>query len=265
MTYAIQELSEQIEPIELYRFDFDGTLWLMTSADTTQTYLGDEYESTFVSRGGFINGGDGRKSNIELEVASSNSIVDVFRHGWLHAPMILTIYRHYYNDFDYVVIWKGRVTNCVWNGETSTLSSESILTVFGRAGLRRSYSLGCTYPLYDSSSCKVDKDSYEHSDALDEVSGSSFTMSSVIGFGDGYFIGGMIQFEDEFRMIVNHNGNTITMLSQIDGLSDGDTVSLWPGCDRTLDTCASKFSNHLNYGGQPFIPSTNPFKGTSLV
>ena len=34
----------------------------------------------------------------------------------------------------------------------------------------------------------------------------------------------------------------------------GDQVYLWPGCDKGLDTCRSKFNNVVNFGGFPFIP-----------
>jgi uncharacterized phage protein (TIGR02218 family) len=35
----------------------------------------------------------------------------------------------------------------------------------------------------------------------------------------------------------------------------GDTFDLYPGCDRTMATCASsKFNNLDNFGGEPFVP-----------
>lgn len=34
----------------------------------------------------------------------------------------------------------------------------------------------------------------------------------------------------------------------------GDTGKLYPGCDRQLSTCLSKFANVLNFDGEPFAP-----------
>lgn len=31
----------------------------------------------------------------------------------------------------------------------------------------------------------------------------------------------------------------------------GQAVTLWPGCDRVFETCADKFSNNLNFQGEP--------------
>ena len=44
----------------------------------------------------------------------------------------------------------------------------------------------------------------------------------------------------------------------------GDTIYLYPGCDRTLATCTAKFGNSANFGGFPFIPTKNPFGGSPI-
>jgi uncharacterized phage protein (TIGR02218 family) len=35
----------------------------------------------------------------------------------------------------------------------------------------------------------------------------------------------------------------------------GDTFTVYPGCDKTQATCTSKFSNLINFGGFPYVPS----------
>ena len=37
-------------------------------------------------------------------------------------------------------------------------------------------------------------------------------------------------------------------------LAIGDTFTLYPGCDKILQTCTNKFSNQIHYGGFPFVP-----------
>jgi len=37
----------------------------------------------------------------------------------------------------------------------------------------------------------------------------------------------------------------------------GDAYSLVPGCDKTIATCASKFSNALNFRGEPWVPGAD--------
>lgn len=38
-------------------------------------------------------------------------------------------------------------------------------------------------------------------------------------------------------------------------LAIGDTFMAFAGCDKTMATCSSKFSNLINFGGQPFTPN----------
>ncbi len=34
-----------------------------------------------------------------------------------------------------------------------------------------------------------------------------------------------------------------------------DAFTIYPGCDLTMATCSSKFSNLAHFGGQPFVPA----------
>ena len=65
-------------------------------------------------------------------------------------------------------------------------------------------------------------------------------------------------------MIVGHNANAITVSAVPPGLAIGDAIYLYPGCDRTLNTCHAKFGNSANFGGFPFIPTKNPFGGSPI-
>lgn len=37
-------------------------------------------------------------------------------------------------------------------------------------------------------------------------------------------------------------------------LQVGDTYDVYPGCDKTADTCKTKFSNFVNFRGEPHVP-----------
>ena len=41
------------------------------------------------------------------------------------------------------------------------------------------------------------------------------------------------------------------------GLACGGPVLLREGCDRTLDTCAMRFGNAVNFQGEPFLPGND--------
>jgi hypothetical protein len=75
----------------------------------------------------------------------------------------------------------------------------------------------------------------------------------------------MLKFGDELRMITAHSGNVVTLVDSVADLVVGATVTLWPGCSRTVNHCQNKFSNLANYGGLPYLPAKNPFSGDALV
>lgn len=47
-------------------------------------------------------------------------------------------------------------------------------------------------------------------------------------------------------------------------LEVGDTGEIWPGCDKTIQTCRNRFDSVVNFGGEPFAPQEGvlyAFKG----
>ncbi len=81
---------------------------------------------------------------------------------------------------------------------------------------------------------------------------------------DGYYKGGFLFWLDidgvsDRRMIVDHVGSFITLMSPIPGLKITDQVTVFPGCKHTLADCKDKFNNIENYGGMPYSPTVSPF------
>lgn len=265
MSYTAREQSAyEGHPLELYRFAMGDEQWLYTSADNEVVYVEDEYQPVFIKRGGFTRGGDTRKSTIEIEVSASNPVALLYRTGWLAAPMIVTIFRHHYEDNEFSVLWKGRVTGCRWSGSVATLTSDSVFTLFRRAGLRRVYQVGCPHTLYGPG-CALNEASFRVGGTVSAASGNVVTVPAAAGYPAGYFAGGMLKAGAEYRMVTGHSGSTIVLVDAVQAAVAGAAVILWPGCDRSMATCNSKFGNLDNYGGLPFVPAKNPFSGDALV
>jgi uncharacterized phage protein (TIGR02218 family) len=252
-------------PIELYRFAMGEKLWMFTSADH-EVELSDEekYQPVYIKRGGFIRGGDTRKATLDIEIMDSNPVAMLFRAGWLPQSMIVTVYRRHYEDNESVMLWKGRIINCKWAGSAATLTSEPAYTLFRRAGLRRVYQIGCPHALFGPD-CRLDESTWAVSGNVAAIAGNTITVPMTSGFASGYFVAGMIKAGDEYRMITGHEDGQITLLDAVAGLTTGQTITLWPGCDRSTACCTARFNNLDNYGGLPFLPKKNPFSGDALV
>ena len=46
-------------------------------------------------------------------------------------------------------------------------------------------------------------------------------------------------------------------------VNTGDNYSMIAGCDKTFETCKTKFSNTINFRGEPYVPGTDRMLETS--
>ena len=83
-----------------------------------------------------------------------------------------------------------------------------------------------------------------------------------------YFTGGMIVWDNGTfelaRFIISHSGDVLELDLALSDFPTGTSILIYPGCNRTLDDCNTKFSNVANYGGQPFYPRKDPFSGDNI-
>ncbi|MEM6475414.1 MAG: DUF2163 domain-containing protein [Pseudomonadota bacterium] len=108
------------------------------------------------------------------------------------------------------------------------------------------------------------------------VSASAYTMSALVTAVDleanrvefdtqlpGDYIDGQVRFFDGPQVgmtfgVVGANANGLTLDRQlVEGLSIGTRAQIREGCDRTLSTCNSRFSNAKNFRGEPFLPGND--------
>lgn len=53
-------------------------------------------------------------------------------------------------------------------------------------------------------------------------------------------------------------GGAFTLVQPLPyAISVGDAYEVYPGCDRRLETCKAKFSNVVNFRGEPYIPGVD--------
>lgn len=271
MTFQTYEQAVQSgAPIELYEFEVGPTIYRYTSAPDDFVYLTKNFSAVQIVRGDVEESGELPKDALTVTVPRDAAIADEFRVAPPSDVVLLSIYRMHYDDPDgeRKLFWTGRVLNCEWKGASADLTCESIYTALKRPGLRRLYQRQCPHVLYGTA-CGLLLTAWKLTTTLDTVSGTSLTAANFGLQADGYFAGGMIEWESEpgryeRRGIKSHIGTTITLTHPIVGIEAGASVDYWPGCDHSLTTCHSKFANRANYGGFPYVPKKNPFTGTNV-
>lgn len=179
---------------------------------------------------------------------------------------------------NYVQLFAGDIMSASIRGSKITAKAVTVGTVFDRLFPRMRLQIGCNHSLF-SPGCSLSPSSWKFTATISNpgTAGYPFTfdLASVakVGggtptMGAGYFAGGWAEFGSVAntvkRQILNSTavsgGATTITLNRDPAVfpSIGDAVVLYPGCDGAFATCSAKFSNSLNFGGMPFVPSSNP-------
>ena len=253
---------------EFFKIVEGATVFRVTSSDKTVTYLAEDYTPVAVGRTEVESKNELSRANIELSFSIDNEIAQRYMNTVVDGVVSLTIFSQ--QDGDVSVIWKGRLS-AVKPQETSVkLIFESVFTSLRRPGIRRRFQRSCGHVLYGRG-CAISKEDFDTNGTATAVAGTTLTIAAAAGSPDGWFVGGMLEAPDlTLRFITAHVGNQITLIRKIETLSDAiaggpQNIRLFPGCDRSAQTCVTKFNNLVNNGSFQFIPTRNPFNGSSFA
>jgi len=88
------------------------------------------------------------------------------------------------------------------------------------------------------------------------------SLTDNAAFGDGYFNYGKLIFKSglndeifmEVKKFTDSNNRIKLFLPMPFQIEVGDVFQIFAGCDKRLTTCKTKFNNHINFQGFPYIP-----------
>lgn len=267
MSYLATDQSAQSgRPVYLYDFAQGATVTRFTNAAESITYGGNAYTPSPVLHGEVNQSGEMNKDSLSLSFPSSDPFALAFLTFAPDVITSLTITRLHTTDGDTegIVYWKGRVSHAKASGQTISVECESVFTSLRRYGLRARYQKQCRHALYNLG-CNLDKEDFAVFGTCTAVSGLVVTVTEAGTFDDGHFTGGICKASDNtMRLIVKHIGTALTLMSPNVAVTASSSVTLYPGCDRQLATCETKFDNLANFGGFPWIPSKNPFSASGV-
>jgi uncharacterized phage protein (TIGR02218 family) len=241
----------------------DGSQLFFTDHDDKLTINGQEYSPVDGFDASARQRADGLdENNWEARGAISSSLIteDDIREGlydgakvtellvdWqnvFYSPLIITEY------FVQQMRWNDRF----WEAEMAGLPAR-FKSKFGRRITRN-----CMWTLGDSR-CKYDVTALQDTGIVLAVSSNhEFISSGISPVTDGYWDNGICEFtsgdNSGFKSeILTNVGTTFTLaFSMPYAIAGGNAIKLTPGCDKTQDTCVSKFNNIINFGGFPTVP-----------
>ena len=236
-------------------------LYLWNNSDEDIVYNLETYEPVAVTRNEIVQNGEINRANVKLTIAADNPLAQLYNTQTPDVVATVTIFRQ--EDNNTLAWWKGRIASTSCSDWQCEVDCESVFTGMRRTGARARYQIQCRHALYGTA-CGVNKDNFAAAGTIDTVDNVTLTVTGADAQTNGYWVGGMIEFGGVFRFIVGHEGTTIRLWRDLPGAGVGDTVTLYPGCNRSLAQCDERFSNSVNHGGFPWLPNTNPFNFVNL-
>jgi len=267
MTYTAQELSQKEgQPVELYQFTIGAEVTRLTNAEQDVTVAAATYTSETIQRSEpRITFGDDAE-DIEIVLPRTNALPQRYINIVPAQKIQVTISRIHRTDGanQVAVFWEGVVVSVGFAADgMATMRCRSLLSELSRQMPRRTFQGPCNHILYDQF-CKLSRASFQSNLTVASISGRDYTITGLSAAGGAdatYFEGGYVSFNDqEYRLIMQQTGDVAKLLLPFDSsVQAGSAVKVFAGCDHSLETCHTKFSNAINYGGFPFVPSRNPF------
>lgn len=264
MTFDTYEESQQSgQPVELFHFSIGVEDFRYTSAEDTITFGGNQYVSRQISRNSVKESSEGGKSRLEVELPTADSVCYRYIGIVEPSPMHLVVTRLHRGDLlDARVVWNGRLVTVAYikNSTRAKMTFIPSESVYSRQLPHYKYQALCNHALYDDS-CQADPDSFKFTGVVSGSDGSNITVVGLTASkGVGWATGGKCIANGENRLILSQNSDEMSLSLPFRIDLDGQAIEVYAGCSHTRGTCDSKFSNAINFGGFPYVPTKNPFQ-----
>jgi len=258
----------------LHAFDFNvrGVVTRYTGHRTPISIAGNEYTPARISVNRSKFNSSIEKTTVEIKAELDDLTLKSAANA-VPADINVTIYEVFLTTMVCRTFFVGKVirTNLV-DPKSAVIVVESNSDVFRREFPPFVHSAFCNHNLFDNL-CGVQKALYETQATVSVLGTSTVTSPDILspvfpvactptaGELTTWFVGGFATLFDEsdVRLITAHSGDTITLQFPFDSrVTVGTTLKLFPGCQRSSQTCRDKFCNlgkNLNF---PYIPRENP-------
>lgn len=252
--------------------DFDaGDLgpYAYTDAETPIVKDGITYAPVPIQRAAITSSGTLDKAMLEVSMVQGEAVGDLFVAYPPSQVLNLIIYQGHVCDdpnslTSYPAIWTGRVLGVQHPPNETKFTCEPVATSMRRPGLRRNYQIPCPHVLYGPS-CRANRKRASAASTVVSIANNRVTLAN--GWQGSKpaakYAGGMLGWTNadgtlELRTILRVEGNVLFLTAAPQGLSAGGAVTVTLGCNRNMDDCRNLHQNIHNYGGQPWIPLSNP-------
>jgi hypothetical protein len=226
------------------------------------------FKSVPISRQAYASNGKAEPTNMTLRMPRDEEMARIMIPYPTPRPVSITIFATHSDDPDDQIfaIWNGRLLSLSREGDEAVMNCDSSIVSLKRLGLRRNYQFACPYVLYGPL-CRADKETATVETVVVDIVGGIMILAGG-WFADRNpmdFSGGTVAWTShvgrEVRTIksAGSDGNII-YIGPARGVRIGTKVTVSLGCNRQRSHCKDLHHNIQNFGGQPWIPDSNPHK-----
>lgn len=248
--------------VELYEFAYGATRFRYSAGARAALLASQTYAPYPIGRAAINESADPSRNALDITAPLALPLLDLYRPSGPLAPVGVKIYRLRGTTAD--TIWTGEIGSVEFTGKDATLHCLSPLAGMRGMGLTRNWQKACPLTLYGAGlgQCNASREAVKVSATVTQVAGRVVHAAAFAAQPNGWWNGGYLEWSDgsvlQRRWITGHTDDAVTLMTPAAPLLPTMVVTALPGCDHSLATCAAKFGNAANYGGQPGIPVTNP-------
>jgi len=274
MSYSNFTLSSFLgRPVCLYKFAWGGQVWRYTSADRDIEYPADSgvmWTAIPISDNGFTQGVE--QEPFVVTLPRILEFVQLFKGTPPSTSIAMIAYRFQKDDPDNeaTVYWIGTIGSVKGiDAVKAEVTGLSISQTIRRTGNRVGWEVNCPHALFDAG-CRLIKADYGTDTEITDITGANITLAAVT-LAPAQYAGGFIEWDatglgsfDRRPIDSLVGGTTFALLGRADRLEVGQTVTIYPGCDLSAETCDGVFNNLPNHGGFKFMSKKSPFDGNPI-
>lgn len=264
MSFEERELSRyEGRPVECFKFVMGATTWRYTSADRAVTLPDGTYEMETIEGGEPSWSDEVTSESVTITVPLENPVAQALLPARQAETIWLTIYKvHRGEEDEPLAVFLGTVASALASETKVTLTCASISGFLDRQIPVLAVQTQCNHGLY-SKGCGLSKTGvWKKTVSIESVDGVTVVSTGFADLDDQYFRGGLLESSTgEVRFIVDHVGDTVTLLSPMASLAAAQYAQAYWGCDHLESTCLRKFGNLIHHLGFSRMPGRNPFAG----
>lgn len=158
-----------------------------------------------------------------------------------------------------VIMFVGRFADVTVGRTAMSVRVNSPLEALAIKLPKNVYQTGCIHTLYDAG-CGTSRAAQARAGTVAAGSSASSVLCGLTQAA-GFFDRGYLEFTAGAMLGVRRTikrsvpGSLVLLLPLPSVPAVGDAFSAYPGCDKSIATCSTKFANLANFRGYPFVPS----------